>query len=245
MPTVADQLRAEGFRAGQQKLVLELLDWRFGPLLPEIEDRVAKVGTDKLKLWAMRLLHAYTLKEVFETHERPRIESAESFVQTLADRIKAEGRSDGLREGYNEGYNEGHRKIFLPQLARRFGTLPPEIEERVASATMDELEQWAMRLLDACSLADIFGLSEVPGECTMLTVADKFRAEGRREAFREAFREGRSEERREIVRKLLAERFGTLPPDIEARLARADMGELNDWARRLLDARSLDEVFAA
>jgi hypothetical protein len=69
-------------------------------------------------------------------------------------------------------------------------------------------------------------------ERTMLTLADKIRAEGH------------SEERRELVLQLLARRFGVLPPEIEERVAKAEMSELQDWAMRLLDARSLDEVFA-
>jgi hypothetical protein len=63
---------------------------------------------------------------------------------TIADKLRAEGRS------------EGQRKLVLQQLARRFGTLPPEIEERVAKAEMSELQDWAMRLLDARSLDQVF-----------------------------------------------------------------------------------------
>jgi hypothetical protein len=74
------------------------------------------------------------------------------------------------------------------------------------------------------------------GERTMLTLADKIRAEGQRD--------GRSEGHRELVLQLLARRFGELPPEAAERLAKAEMGELQRWAMRLLDARSLDEVFA-
>jgi hypothetical protein len=67
---------------------------------------------------------------------------------TIADKLRAEGRSDGHREE--------RRALVLQQLARRFGTLPPEIEERVAKAEMSELQDWAMRLLDARSLDEVF-----------------------------------------------------------------------------------------
>ena len=68
----------------------------------------------------------------------------ETTMMTIADKLRAEGRDDGQRE------------IVLRLLARRFGSLPREAEERVATAEMDELERWAMRLLDAHSLDEVF-----------------------------------------------------------------------------------------
>jgi hypothetical protein len=75
----------------------------------------------------------------------------------------------------------------------------------------------------------------------MLSLADRIRADGRSEGISD----GRSEERRELVLQLLARRFGALSPEVEERVARADMDQLKDWAMRLLDARTLDEVFAS
>jgi hypothetical protein len=45
-----------------------------------------------------------------------------------------------------------------------------------------------------------------------------------------------------IVRELLEERFGPLPATVLARLEEADAEQLRAWARRLLDAGSLDDV---
>ena len=87
-------------------------------------------------------------------------QEAEHTMLTLADRIRAEGhndgRSEGLNEGLNKGLSEGQRQLVLRLLARRFGALPPDVEARVARAEMDELLDWAMRLLDARSLDEVF-----------------------------------------------------------------------------------------
>jgi hypothetical protein len=43
----------------------------------------------------------------------------------------------------------------------------------------------------------------------------------------------------------LTRRFGVLPADVAARVRQAGTPELEDWADRILDATSLDELFAA
>ncbi|MDZ7854222.1 MAG: hypothetical protein U5L98_16700 [Halomonas sp.] len=47
----------------------------------------------------------------------------------------------------------------------------------------------------------------------------------------------------ELLFKLLTLKFGELPSDIEARLARAEVDEIDRWAERVLTANSLDEIF--
>jgi hypothetical protein len=46
-----------------------------------------------------------------------------------------------------------------------------------------------------------------------------------------------------IVLDLLEHRFGMVPDWARERLAVADRADLRAWSRRLLDAKSLDEVF--
>ncbi len=47
-----------------------------------------------------------------------------------------------------------------------------------------------------------------------------------------------------IVRGQLEERFGPLPQSVVRRLEQADAEQLLTWGRRVLDAASLEEVFA-
>lgn len=57
--------------------------------------------------------------------------------------------------------------------------------------------------------------------------------------------EGKIEGRAEVLLRLLRRRFGDLPTEIAQRVTIATIPDLDRWADRILDARSLDEVFAA
>ena len=72
-------------------------------------------------------------------------------------------------------------------------------------------------------------------------------AEGRRLGAQEGRQAGRREGRQEgearVLRKLLVRRFGPLPSAVEARLVGAGEADLERWTDRLLDARTLDDIF--
>ncbi|MBS7348757.1 MAG: Rpn family recombination-promoting nuclease/putative transposase [Comamonas sp.] len=65
----------------------------------------------------------------------------------------------------------------------------------------------------------------------------KGRAEGRTE--------GRAEGESDFLRRLLVHRFGPLSKELLARMDQASSEQLALWGLRVLDARSLDEVFGA
>lgn len=73
------------------------------------------------------------------------------------------------------------------------------------------------------------------------------RAEGRIEGHTEGRIEGRTEGLTEgsvaILQRLLQRKFGTLPPDVVAKLGQAPIPLLSQWSERLLDAQTLEEVF--
>ena len=56
--------------------------------------------------------------------------------------------------------------------------------------------------------------------------------------------EGREEEGRKIILGLLTNRFGSLPSAIQEKIAKANTESLECWGGRLLDAVSLEDVFA-
>ncbi len=56
-------------------------------------------------------------------------------------------------------------------------------------------------------------------------------------------REGRAEGKAELLRDLLAQKFGELPPHAIERVASATQAELQRWSKRVLSAESLDAVF--
>ncbi len=60
----------------------------------------------------------------------------------------------------------------------------------------------------------------------------------------ELLERGQLQGQRELVRRLLATRFGSIPDEVDARLASASGDEVLAWGTRILTARSLAEVFA-
>jgi len=70
-------------------------------------------------------------------------------------------------------------------------------------------------------------------EETIMSTAEKLR------------REGRAEGSARLLVRLLTKRFGPLPTETAARIHSATIAELDRWGERLLDARTLAEVFAA
>lgn len=63
----------------------------------------------------------------------------------------------GIAQGVAQGVTQGERMILLRQLERRFGQLPFPITERIAVMSSGELEELAVRFVDAGSLAELFG----------------------------------------------------------------------------------------
>jgi predicted transposase/invertase (TIGR01784 family) len=70
---------------------------------------------------------------------------------------KQQGLEQGLVEGKLEGKLEGKADVLEHLLTKRFGTLSDDIRARLENATAEQLELWADRILDAPTLAAIFG----------------------------------------------------------------------------------------
>ena len=90
------------------------------------------------------------------------------------------------------------------------------------------------------------------GAETMQSTADKLMAAGREEGREEGRVEGRVEGmatgelsgRRQILHQLLVHRFGKIPRRCERQLQTATIQQLDAIGLRLLDAKTIDEVFA-
>lgn len=67
--------------------------------------------------------------------------------------------------------------------------------------------------------------------------------EWEKELREEGWQKGRQEGVHELMMRLLKKRFGELPDPIQARLHHASLEQLEEWTERLLDAKTLDEVF--
>ena len=62
-----------------------------------------------------------------------------------------------IEEGRQEGQQEGRRALLLDLLAEKFGAVPAWAAQRVQSASIDQLDQWARKVLHNTTLDDILG----------------------------------------------------------------------------------------
>jgi hypothetical protein len=61
-----------------------------------------------------------------------------------ADEVRADAEAQALANALSR------------QLGRRFGTLPPDMTERIRSAKTAELNEWMDRVVDAASVSNVF-----------------------------------------------------------------------------------------
>lgn len=59
--------------------------------------------------------------------------------------------------GEKKGRKEGEAALLRRLLVRRFGTLPAWAEEHLAQASLEQLETWGDRVLEAATLAEVLG----------------------------------------------------------------------------------------
>jgi len=84
---------------------------------------------------------------------------------TIAERLgmqkgRVEGRVEGLEEGLEKGLEEGRARgqadLLLRLIERRFGSVPEAVTQRVRAARAEQLELWALNILDAGALDQVF-----------------------------------------------------------------------------------------
>ncbi len=59
-------------------------------------------------------------------------------------------------EGMQQGMQQGEARVLRHLLTRRFGALPEWVEQRLNSATAEQIEAWAERVIDADKLETVF-----------------------------------------------------------------------------------------
>jgi predicted transposase YdaD len=67
------------------------------------------------------------------------------------------GLQQGRAEGRAEGRVEGERTVVLRLIEKRFGAVPAWARQRLVAMSGHEVEETALRLLDARSLEDLLG----------------------------------------------------------------------------------------
>jgi hypothetical protein len=151
-----------------------------------------------------------------------------AHLKTRATRKDADGRLRWKLQMVRHLYRRGFARMDVRRLFRFIDwlmDLPEELDERVD----DELRQ-------------------LEGETKMPYVTGfERRAMKRGERLGEQRGEKRGEQRgaASVLKRLLTRRFEQLPAWAEERLEKASRDELEQWADRVIEAESLEQVFAA
>jgi hypothetical protein len=99
----------------------------------------------------------------------------------------------------------------------------------------------AFRKIDRGEVARLLTtIKEKAGPIMVSNIAQEWIDEGKAQGLMQGMAQGEAR----LLTKLLSGRFGPLPAEVTARMEDADTDALETWAGRLLDARTLDEVFA-
>ena len=79
--------------------------------------------------------------------------SSESTIERWIAEFREEGLREGWLEGVRDGIREGRREgkalLLAKQMTERFGDLPEAVLAKLESASSDQLQSWACRLLRA------------------------------------------------------------------------------------------------
>lgn len=67
------------------------------------------------------------------------------------------GKLEGELKGELKGKLKGEAMLLERQMVKRFGNLAEDTRSRIKTASTDQLENWAERILDAHSLSEVFG----------------------------------------------------------------------------------------
>ena len=67
------------------------------------------------------------------------------------------GIEQSMQQGIQQGIELGESRVLERQLTKRFGPLSEAASQRLKNATTEQLELWADRILDAPTLAAVFG----------------------------------------------------------------------------------------
>lgn len=137
--------------------------------------------------------------------------------------------------------------IFFIKMASRLKEIPPILSEppflhafEVAQESAMDKEEFELYEKASIAATDARGALELAMEQGL----EQGRQKGRQEGRLEGRLEGRQQGEAAVLLRQLRRRFGQLPDAVMTRIAHADLKLLETWSDRILEARSLDDVFA-
>ena len=78
-----------------------------------------------------------------------------SFERVGLEKGLEQGRQEGRQEGIQKGRQEGQTNLIVRMLKRRWGMLAPELEIRLSSLSLAQLENLGEMLLDFRDPSDL------------------------------------------------------------------------------------------
>jgi hypothetical protein len=62
----------------------------------------------------------------------------------------------GMEKGMEKRIGQGQARLLRALIQQRFGLIPPDIAARIKAGVPEQSERWALRVLDAAPLEDMF-----------------------------------------------------------------------------------------
>lgn len=165
-----DDLRGGAMRTALAKLVAMCLKYAstgaaFIRILGRWMDVVREVAGAPNGLEALAQVMRYIL-EVNEDVEPQALQAlleseigpeAKDTIVTAAQRYIEQGIQQGIEQGLQRGRQEGFQELLLRLLRHRFSdAVDTRVEQRVASASVHDIETWSLRVSSAATLAEVF-----------------------------------------------------------------------------------------
>ena len=90
------------------------------------------------------------------TDPAQRTDDDQEFLMQTQDIVET-WRQEAIQEGVQQGIQQGECAVLLRQLRQRFGdAVDAHVEQRVATASIEQIDLWTVRILSAATLAEVF-----------------------------------------------------------------------------------------
>ncbi len=126
-----------------------------------IAAQLASLGLDedRSKFYCDLIQHALSeaARRALQTMDLSKYEYQSEFARRYVAQGREEGREQGIEQGLEQGLAKGRVGLLARLLAHRFGPLPGVAHERLAAASIEELDAIGERLLTARSLPEALG----------------------------------------------------------------------------------------
>jgi hypothetical protein len=134
--------------------------WRLTRMLYERDwDKQRVIDLFNIIDWMMHLppqMQSELMDNVEELERNRAMPYISSFERRGLERGLQQGLERGLEQGLEQGQQQALSELVGKQLARRFGTLPHAIEDRLRQASPADLQAWGEAVLDAPTLESVF-----------------------------------------------------------------------------------------